>query len=136
MRDTVEHRHGQQSGHGAVDAPEVQGLERELHRAAAEHPGHAAEHDHAAHAGHADVYERRFWITLILALPVVVYSETIQDWFGYTAPEFPGDGWVAPVLGTVIYLYGGSVFLTGARSEIQRRAPGMMLLVSLAITVA
>ncbi len=106
------------------------------HHAAAEHARHGATDHGAGHAGHADVYRRRFWITLILAIPVVVYSEMVQDWFGYTAPEFPGDGWVAPVLGTVIFVYGGWVFLTGAWSEIRARAPGMMLLVSLAITVA
>ena len=99
-----------------------------------DHAGHGQEH--AAHAGHADVYRRRFWITLILAIPVVAYSDMIQDWFGYTAPQFPGDGLVPPVLGTVIFVYGGSVFLTGAWSEIRRRAPGMMMLISLAISVA
>jgi Cu2+-exporting ATPase len=82
------------------------------------------------------VYRRRFWISLILAVPVVVYSDTIQDWFGYTAPAFSLDGWVAPVLGTAIFVYGGSVFLSGAWSEFRRRAPGMMMLVSLAMTVA
>jgi Cu2+-exporting ATPase len=127
------------SGHDALDAPEVHLREREheLRRAAEQtHGGHGHRHDHGGHAGHADVYRRRFWINLILAVPVVVYSEMIQDWFGFTAPEFPGDGLVAPVLGTVIYFYGGWVFLTGALDEIRRRAPGMMLLVSLAITVA
>jgi P-type Cu2+ transporter len=138
MRDTVEHHHGHHSGHGELEAPEVERREREheLHRPVGEHARHAAGHDHTAHAGHADVYKRRFWITLIVAIPVVVYSEMIQDWFDYTAPEFRFDGWVAPVLGTVIYVYGGSVFLMGAWSEIRARAPGMMLLVSLAITVA
>jgi Cu2+-exporting ATPase len=126
------------AGHRAAEAPQAEGhgREHELHRAAAEHAGHDHGHDPAGHAGHADVYRRRFWVSLILAVPVVLYSETIQDWFGYTAPQFPGDGWVAPVLGTVIFLYGGSVFLTGAWVEIRRRAPGMMLLVSLALTVA
>jgi Cu2+-exporting ATPase len=100
------------------------------------HSGHEHHQHGHDHEGHADVYRRRFWINLILALPVVVYSETIQDWFGYTPPEFPGDGLVAPVLGTVIFVYGGAVFLTGAWSEVRSRAPGMMLLVSLAITVA
>jgi Cu2+-exporting ATPase len=76
--------------------------EHELHDAAA----HAGAHHHGDHAGHADVYRRRFWICLILAVPVVVYSDTIQDWFGYAAPAFAADGWVAPVFGTVIYLYG------------------------------
>jgi Cu2+-exporting ATPase len=94
--------------------------------------GHA-EH---GHEGHADVYRRRFWVNLILAVPVLAYSETIQGWLRFTPPELPGDGLVAPVLGTVIFAYGGAVFLTGAWSEIRRRAPGMMLLVSLAITVA
>jgi Cu2+-exporting ATPase len=101
-----------------------------------EHGGHGHAHGHAGHAGHAEVYRRRFWITLILAVPVVVYSEMIQDWFGFTAPEFPGDGVVAPVLGTVIYVYGGWVFLAGGLDELRRRAAGMMLVVSLAITVA
>jgi len=123
-------------GHHGVEAAEGLGREHEREHPASEHQGHGQAHGGAGHAGHADVYRRRFWITLILAVPVVVYSEMVQDWFGYTAPEFPGDGLVAPVLGTVIYVYGGSVFLTGAWSEIRRRAPGMMLLVSLAITVA
>jgi Cu2+-exporting ATPase len=82
------------------------------------------------------VYRRRFWVNLVLALPVLAYSETIQDWLDFTPPEFGGDGVIAPVLGTVIFVYGGAVFLTGAWSELRRRAPGMMLLVSLAITVA
>jgi P-type Cu2+ transporter len=108
----------------------------ELRGAATEHAAHDHAHEGAGHAGHADVYRRRFWITLILAVPVLLYSEMVQDWFHYTAPEFPGDGLVAPVLGSVIFFYGGWVFLTGAWSEIHQRAPGMMLLVSLAITVA
>jgi Cu2+-exporting ATPase len=100
--------------------------------------GHSEHHGHdaAGHAGHADVFRSRFWITLMLAVPVVVYSDMVQDWFHYTAPEFPGDGLVAPGLGTIIFFYGGSVFLTGGWTEIRRRAPGMMLLISLAITVA
>ena len=93
-------------------------------------------HGHAGHEGHAEVYRRRFWINLILAVPVVVYSESVQDWLGLTPPDFPGSDLVAPVLGTAIFLYGGAVFLTGAVSEIRARQPGMMLLVSLAITVA
>ena len=109
-----------------------------------DHHGHGPAHEahehaadvHAGHEGHAEVYRRRFWVNLILALPVVVYSESIQDWLGFTPPDFPGSDLVAPVLGTAIFLYGGAVFLVGARSEIRERQPGMMLLVSLAITVA
>ena len=111
-----------------------------------DHHGHGHKHGqagqehagagHAGHEGHAEVYRRRFWINLILAVPVVVYSESVQDWLGYTPPDFPGSGLMPPVLGTAIFLYGGWVFLAGAVSEIRERQPGMMLLVSLAITVA
>jgi P-type Cu2+ transporter len=128
-----------QAGHDELDLPNVQGREREheLRQAAeqtSQEQGHG--HDHGGHAGHAEVYRRRFWINLILAVPVVIYSDTIQDWFGFTPPQFPGEGLVAPVFGTVIFLYGGAVFLAGAWSELRRRAPGMMVLVSLAITVS
>ncbi len=73
MKGTVEHHDGHDSGNGALDGPEVRGGEREhdLNRAGGEHAGHAAEQDHTAHAAHADVYKRRFWITLIVAIPVV-----------------------------------------------------------------
>jgi P-type Cu2+ transporter len=127
------------SGHDALDLPEVQAQEREneLRRAAAESSHeHGHSDDHSGHEGHAEVYRRRFWINLILAVPVVLYSETIQGWFGFTPPQFPGDDLVQPVLGTVIFVYGGAVFLTGAWSEVRRCAPGMMVLVSLAITVS
>jgi Cu2+-exporting ATPase len=131
---------GSLSGHAAPDATELENREHELRRAADDSsPGHdhgGGGHEHDDHAGHADVYRRRFWINLILAVPVVVYSDTIQDWFAFTPPQFPGDGLVAPLLGTVIFFYGGAVFLTGAWSELRNRAPGMMLLVSLAISVA
>jgi Cu2+-exporting ATPase len=121
------------SRHGAARAA---GEQRHEPHGAAGHVDHGHGHERLGHAGHADVYRRRFWISLILAVPVVAYSEMIQDWFGFTAPQFPGDGLVAPVLSTVIFFYGGSVFLTGAWSELRQRAPGMMLLVSLAISVA
>jgi Cu2+-exporting ATPase len=60
------------------------------------HAAHGRDQEHGAHAGHADVYRRRFWINLILAIPVVIYSETVQDWFGYKAPQFPGDACCHP----------------------------------------
>lgn len=96
--------------------------------------GHAA---HNKHAGHdPDVFRRQFWIVLLLTIPVVVWSHEVMMWLGYTAPEFPGSGWVAPVLGTIVFLYGGRVFLQGARTELGDRQPGMMTLISLAIVVA
>ena len=82
------------------------------------------------------MFRDRFWLSLFLTLPVVFFSEMIQEWFGYRAPSFSGAEWIAPVLGTVIFVYGGSPFLKGALTEIRDRAPGMMLLIGMAITVA
>jgi Cu2+-exporting ATPase len=106
--------------------------------------GHAGHDDHSdghgdhadGHGDHAAEFRDRFWLTLALGLPVVAYSPMVQDWFGYSAPSFPGDGLVAPVLGTAIYLYGGWPFLSGAVEEARHRRPGMMLLIAMAITVA
>ncbi len=77
-----------------------------------------------------------FWITLVLAVPVVGLSPMFAHLIGYTIPDVPGLGWIAPILGTVMYAWGGRPFLTGGLSELRSRAPGMMLLISLGITVA
>ncbi len=103
--------------------------------------GHGDEHGHGGghdkHEGHSvAMFRDRFWLSLALTVPVLFFSETIQDWFGYTAPTFPGSEWIAPVLGTVIFVYGGSPFLKGAVNEARDRQPGMMLLIGMAIVVA
>jgi Cu2+-exporting ATPase len=107
------------------------------------HPADVGEHDsggshagggHAAHS--AGMFRDRFWWTLALTVPVVFFSPMVQDWLGYTTPDFPGADWLSPVLGTVIFVYGGAPFLKGAVSEIRERQPGMMLLIGMAITVA
>lgn len=93
--------------------------------------------DHGKHAGHSvAMFRDRFWLSLAFSLPVVFFSETIQGWFGYSAPTFTGSDWVAPVLGTIVFGYGGSPFLKGAVREIRERQPGMMLLIGMAISVA
>ena len=105
-----------------------------------DHDDHGLDHDghghHDEHAGHdPEVFRRLFWWNLVLAVPVLVFSEQIQDWFGYSIDG----GWVAwipPVIGTVVYLWGGRPFLVGGVAELRLRQPGMMLLISLAITVA
>ncbi len=109
--------------------------EHEMH-AGHGHEGHGGHGGHGGHAGHEAMFRTRFWISLILSIPVVLSSHMIQDWFGYSMPDFPGSDWVAPVLGTVIFFYGGAVFLGGGWDELKQRQPGMMLLISLAITVA
>ncbi|SDS58721.1 Cu2+-exporting ATPase [Brevibacterium siliguriense] len=114
----------------------------------AEHEGHTMEHgDHAGHgdhgsghgghAGHGDhvgQFRRLFWINLVIAIPVVAFSPMFAMLLGYSVPGWAG--WVAAVLGTVMYAWGGTPFLTGAVSELKSRQPGMMLLIALGITVA
>src|SRR5690606_19025608 len=96
---------------------------------------HHAGHD--AHAGHSPgMFREKFWLSLALTVPVVFWSEHVEMLLGYTAPVFPGSAWIPPVLGTVVFLYGGLVFLRGAAHELSARLPGMMTLISLAITVA
>ncbi|BCB90377.1 copper-translocating P-type ATPase [Phytohabitans suffuscus] len=100
-----------------------------------DHDRHHA-HGHDKHAGHdPEMFRRRFRLSLALTVPVVLTSEMVMDWFGYTL-EFPGVDLVGPVLGSVIFLYGGWPFLVGGVREVRDRAPGMMLLISMAITVA
>jgi Cu2+-exporting ATPase len=82
------------------------------------------------------MFRDRFWLSLALTIPIIFYSPMIQEWFGYTAPAFPGSEWVGPALGTVIFIYGGMPFMRGAAQEVRDRQPGMMLLIGMAITVA
>lgn len=101
-----------------------------------QHAGHGGHQGHDKHAGHdPEVFRRKFWLSFALTVPIVVTSHMVMDWFGYSL-DFPGRSWVGPVLGTVVFLYGGWPFLVGAVRELRDRAPGMMLLVSMAITVA
>ncbi|HEU5420202.1 MAG TPA: copper-translocating P-type ATPase [Streptosporangiaceae bacterium] len=98
--------------------------------------GRGGQHDgHAGHGDHAAVFRDRFWLTLALAVPAVIFSGMFQDLLGYSV-AFPGSRLISPVLGTVIFFYGGWPFLAGAVAEIRSRRPGMMLLIGMAITVA
>jgi len=97
----------------------------------------AAHMGHGQHAGHSvAMFRDKFWLTLILTLPVVVWSSEVQHWLGYTAPTFPGSQYIPTFLGTVVFLYGGSVFIRGAWGELADHRPGMMTLISLGIVVA
>ena len=95
------------------------------------------EHDaHVDHAGHEELFKKRFFVCLVLSIPVLYFSPMLQEWFGYTAVTFPGSGLVGPAFGTVVFVYGGVPFLRMGAVEARNREPGMMLLISLAITVA
>ncbi|WP_329002213.1 heavy metal translocating P-type ATPase [Kribbella sp. NBC_00709] len=101
-----------------------------------EHGDHGGHAGHEGHGDHVAQFKDRFWVSLGLAVPVVFFSAMFADLLGYARPDFPGSGLIAPVLGTVIFVYGGQPFLTGGWSELKSRRPGMMLLISMAITVA
>ena len=97
-------------------------------------------HDHHAHhdkhAGHdPEMFRRRFWISLLLTIPLVVTSEMVMEWFNYSI-DFPGMSWLGPILGSAVFWWGGWPFLSGGVAEIRNRQPGMMLLISMAIVVA
>jgi len=106
--------------------------------------GHAPDHGgqaghgmgHGGHGDHVAMFRRLFWIMLALAVPTVLSSEMFASIVGYSLPDVPGLAAVAPLLGTVMYVWGGRPFLTGAGGEIRARKPGMMLLIAMAITVA
>ena len=101
--------------------------------ASPEHGGHGG---HGGHGDHVGQFRRLFWIMLVLAAPVVGFSMMFSMLLGYPLPDAAWVGWISPVLGTVMYVWGGAPFLTGAVSELRARKPGMMLLIALAITVA
>lgn len=101
-----------------------------------EHHGH----DHGGHGDHSAhdpaIFRRKFWLSLILTVPTLVFSEGLQDILGLTGPRFPGSQYIPAAFGIAIFLYGGLVFLKGAVAELRGRQPGMMTLISLAIVVA
>src|SRR4029079_3562484 len=108
------------------------------HLTPAEHAddGHSVHAGHGGHGDHVAQFRRLFWGMVVLAAPTVALSGMFAMIVGYRVPDFPGGQWVPPVLGTVMYFWGGKPFLTGAISETRSRAPGMMLLIGLAITLA
>jgi Cu2+-exporting ATPase len=102
--------------------------------ATASRPDHTADDKHAGHS--PQMFRDRFWLSVLLGIPILYFDAHLQEWFGYRAAHFPGVGWAQPVLSTVLYLYGGGVFVQGAVRELRARRPGMMTLISLAISVA
>src|SRR5271166_4412487 len=109
-------------------------------KAADPHAGHTmpdTHGDHDRHAGHSlAMFRDKFWLSFALTIPVVFWSTDVQHWLGYTAPSLPGSKFMPAILGTVVFVYGGLVFIRGASSELADRKPGVMTLISLAIIVA
>src|SRR5947209_16576744 len=142
-------------GHQAATTPQAPTHAHQAnHDDHAAHPGHGGPHDgrdahdghdahdgahgdHDRHAGHsAGMFRDRFWRSPALTVPVVLWSRDPQAWLGYRAPDLPGSAVIPPILGTVVFVYGGLVFIRSARHELAARQPGMMTLISLAIAVA
>ena len=128
MKHPHEHHNHQASHTGALKS---EGPGDHSHSAHEHHAGHDK------HAGHSvEMFRDKFWLSLLLAVPTLIWSEELQRWLSYSAPVFAGSGYVSSVFGTAVYFYGGWGFLQGGWRELQSRLPGMMILISLAISVA
>jgi P-type Cu2+ transporter len=130
---------GTHHGRGAAQAARDEAA-AERHGPHHHHAAHAGDGEHAGHdkhAGHSvEMFRNKFWLSLALTIPTVVWGHMLPRLTGWHAPMFPGSEWIAPVFGTIVFVYGGSVFLQGAVRELKDRLPGMMTLISLAVTVA
>jgi P-type Cu2+ transporter len=111
-------------------------MDHATHGRNVEHEKHGDHAGHVDHSGHEQMFRRRFWISLILTIPVLLFSPMIQEWFGFRMPEFPGSQLIGPAFAIAIFFYGGVPFLQMARPEFTTRKPGMMTLISLAIIAA
>src|SRR5580765_8105722 len=121
------HQHGPAS-------PDATGHAHHAHDAAGADHGVGG---HDKHAGHSvEMFRRKFWGTLALTIPTLLWAPMLQTWLRFGAPSFPGSKYVPALFGTLVFAYGGLVFIEGARRELADRRPGMMTLISLAITVS
>ncbi len=126
----VEHRH--QDGHKSAAAET-----NDISVGHAEHDSHAVHAGHDKHAGHSvAMFRDKFWISLALTVPTLIWGHMLQSALGYTAPHFPGSMYIPAVFGTAVFVYGGLSFIQGAIRELKDRLPGMMTLIALAISVA
>lgn len=121
---TMHHEHHAPAHHGDAE-----------HNQPADQGHDAPAHD--KHAGHSvAMFRDKFWITLLLTLPTLVWGHMAQNVLGYHAPMFPGARWIPAVFGSAVFMYGGWPFVQGAWHELKERLPGMMTLIALAISVA
>lgn len=142
MPDEMGHRQGQASDPGHLDhntMPEAHDPTKKPDRE--HHTAHDSQesdgkHTQIDHTGHELLFRNRFFVTLVLSIPVLIFSPSIQNWLDYSTPGFSGNTWIVPLLSIVIFAIGGVPFLQMAVPEIRARKPGMMMLISLAIIVA
>ncbi|MBN2502444.1 MAG: copper-translocating P-type ATPase [Anaerolineales bacterium] len=118
FKEHTAHTDHKQEGHSTAHADHKQG-------------GHATDH-----TGHEQMFRTRFWWSLLLSVPVLLYSAALQNWLGFSMPAFPGSEWISFGFSLIVFAYGGVPFLKMAVPELRNRKPGMMMLISLAISVA
>ncbi|MCC6300436.1 MAG: copper-translocating P-type ATPase [Anaerolineales bacterium] len=134
-----EHQHHNHDSMSHEKEPEHQA---DIHAGHDTHAMHGAvqkadEHaGHVDHSGHEDMFRVRFWVSLALSIPVLLYTSMLQMWFGFAMPEFFGSQWIEPFFAVIVFIYGGVPFIQMAVPEIRNRQPGMMMLISLAIAVS
>ncbi len=124
--------YGTHAGHEEHN-PHMDHADHVGHMAGDEQTGHEA---HVDHTGHEQMFRRKFWVSLLLSIPVLIFSPSIQGWLGYSITPFTGSQWITPVFAVIVFLYGGIPFLKMAVPEWKNHQPGMMTLISLAISVA
>ena len=134
---TEHEHHAHDSAHHKVAAENLP----DVHAGHGRHETHSqmprSEHaSHVDHSGHEDMFRRRFWISLLLSIPVLLYTPMLQMWFGFAMPGFIGSQWVASLFAVIVFIYGGVPFIQMAIPEVRTRQPGMMMLISLAISVS
>ncbi len=142
--DKMKHEHETHTHTGSAAASGHGGHEHAAHAPAAAggaaagdgHERHDAHQGHTDHTGHEAMFRTRFWGSLLLSIPVLIYTPLVQRFFGFTPPWFPGSEWLPFAVSLLIFAYGGVPFLQMAVPEIRSRKPGMMTLISLAISVA
>ncbi|MCF7805965.1 MAG: hypothetical protein K9N46_16375 [Candidatus Marinimicrobia bacterium] len=93
---------------------------------------HNSDEKHSVdHSGHEQMFRRKFWWSLLLSVPVILYSPMIQQWLGFAMPEFAGSGWITPIFAVIVFFSGGLPFLRMAVPELKNRKPGMVMLIAM-----
>ncbi len=129
--DHEAHRH---EAHSPAPSPTIPHVHPE-----AEYTSHAPTREHRPHTdhtGHEIMFRSRFWVSLALTVPVLLFSPMLQSWLGFTMPDLGVNRWIGPAFAIAIFFYGGVPFIQMAHPEVLSRRPGMMTLISLAISTA
>jgi P-type Cu2+ transporter len=142
--DTMQHEEHEHNKHQEHQMDHTEHSEHEDHSGhdmgSMSYEGHDSHSGHTVrgtdHTGHEQMFRTRFWWSLLLTIPVLLYSSALQGWLGFSMPAFPGSEWIPFIFSLVIFGYGGVPFLQMAIPEVRNRKPGMMTLISLAISVA